>query len=481
MSPSTPSSLTSPRHPTFSSAFTGTLQTQLVALLEARNAVAPAPPPPPTPKAKKGAKKAKGKNAPEPEPEPSGPSLDDVENLSLPASKVQSTILRPAAQVKKLPGGGVAVYCRDECAVASVAKLSARAKASSAWSDFVDGLGEIPRADRRCMLLAAKLLAGAVAGGSGSDAARSALLLQSDDIAALHDRDSEAAEGVEEAVSAAWPHLHAALKAAFGQKAVKALEKTTLIGYGGDGKTPGMATEAGYAALCGAAQLNCLTVKVPNPLAVYAATTPEAAAAPTPMRPAVMWLLDERDEREARRVEEEERVLDADASDDSDDDFSDSDEEGDDGDDVVELDWGAGCEFDTSLFPPLKGAAVFPLVSGINHSCDPNCEVAYVEDNGVMIVARRPVAAGEELTISYVDPEMDDEDRREELEETYGFECACPKCAPEPAPASAKKKGGEGKKTAGAKRKAAAKTGDAKRSKVADEDETPAGTGCAVM
>ena len=124
---------------------------------------------------------------------------------------------------------------------------------------------------------------------------------------------------------------------------------------------------------------------------------------------------------------------------------------------------------------------MFPLVSGINHSCDPNCEVAYVEDNGVMIVARRPIAAGEELTISYVDPEMDDEDRREELEETYGFECACPKCAPEPAPASAKKKGGKGKKTAGAKRKAAAETGDAKRSKVADEDETPAGTGCAVM
>ena len=481
MYPPTPSSLTSPRHPTFSSAFTGTLQTQLVALLEARNAVAPAPPPPPTAKAKKGAKKAKGKKAPEPEPEPSGPSLDDVENLSLPASKVQSTILRPAAKVKKLPGGGVAVYCRDECAGASAAKLSTRAKACSAWSDFVDGLGEIPRADRRCMLLAAKLLAGAVAGGPGSDAARSARLLQSDDIAALHDRDSEAAEGVEEAVSAAWPHLHAALKAAFGQKAVKALEKTTLIGYGGDGKTPGMATEDGYAALCGAAQLNCLTVKVPNPLAVYAATTPEAAAAPTPMRPAVMWLLDERDQREARRVEEEERVLDADASDDSDDDFSDSDEEGDDGDDVVELDWGAGCEFDTSLFPPLKGAAVFPLVSGINHSCDPNCEVAYVEDNGVMIVARRPIAAGEELTISYVDPEMDDEDRREELEETYGFECACPKCAPEPAPASAKKKGGKGKKTAGAKRKAATETGDAKRSKVADEDETPAGTGCAVM
>lgn len=481
MYPPTPSSLTSPRHPTFSSAFTGTLQTQLVALLEARNAVAPAPPPPPTAKAKKGAKKAKGKKAPEPEPEPSGPSLDDVENLSLPASKVQSTILRPAAKVKKLPGGGVAVYCRDECAGASAAKLSTRAKACSAWSDFVDGLGEIPRADRRCMLLAAKLLAGAVAGGPGSDAARSARLLQSDDIAALHDRDSEAAEGVEEAVSAAWPHLHAALKAAFGQKAVKALEKTTLIGYGGDGKTPGMATEDGYAALCGAAQLNCLTVKVPNPLAVYAATTPEAAAAPTPMRPAVMWLLDERDQREARRVEEEERVLDADASDDSDDDFSDSDEEGDDGDDVVELDWGAGCEFDTSLFPPLKGAAVFPLVSGINHSCDPNCEVAYVEDNGVMIVARRPIAAGEELTISYVDPEMDDEDRREELEETYGFECACSKCAPEPAPASAKKKGGKGKKTAGAKRKAAAETGDAKRSKVADEDETPAGTGCAVM
>lgn len=449
--------------------------------------MAPAPPPPPTPKAtpkaKKGTKKAKGKKAPEPEPEPSGPPLDDVQNLSLPASKVQSTTLRPAAKVKKLPGGGVAAYCCDECAGAAVAKLSANAKASSAWSDFVDGLGEIPRADRRCLLLAAKLLAGAVAGGPGSDAAQTARLLQSDGIAALHDRDSEAAEGVEDAVSAAWPHLVAALKAAFGQKAVKALEKTPLIGYGGDGKTPGMATEAGYAALCGAAQLNCLTVKVPNPLAVYAATTPEAAAAPTPMRPAVMWLLDERDEREARRVEEEERVLDGDASDDSDDDFSDSDEEGDDGDDVVELDWGAGCEFDTSLFPPLKGAAVFPLVSGINHSCDPNCEVAYVEDNGVMIVARRDIAAEEELTISYVDPDMDDEDRREELEETYGFECACAKCAPvcapapEPAPASAKKKGGRKPRGLSARRRRRAATPSDPKSPTRNRNRRPAGAG----
>ena len=30
--------------------------------------------------------------------------------------------------------------------------------------------------------------------------------------------------------------------------------------------------------------------------------------------------------------------------------------------------------FDSGLFPAMKGAAVFALVSGINHSCDPNCE-----------------------------------------------------------------------------------------------------------
>ena len=71
---------------------------------------------------------------------------------------------------------------------------------------------------------------------------------------------------------------------------------------------------------------------------------------------------------------------------------------------------------------------MFPLASGLNHSCAPNCEVAFAEDNAVFVVATRDVALGEELTISYVDASGADDERREELRETYGFECACVRC-----------------------------------------------------
>jgi hypothetical protein len=42
---------------------------------------------------------------------------------------------------------------------------------------------------------------------------------------------------------------------------------------------------------CGAVQLNCIGVKVPSPIVRYIASTPDAAAAPNPLTPAVKWLL----------------------------------------------------------------------------------------------------------------------------------------------------------------------------------------------
>ena len=50
--------------------------------------------------------------------------------------------------------------------------------------------------------------------------------------------------------------------------------------------------------------------------------------------------------------------------------------------------------------------------------------MAFAEDNAVFAAATRDVALGEELTISYVDASGADDERREELRETYGFECA---------------------------------------------------------
>ena len=119
------------------------------------------------------------------------------------------------------------------------------------------------------------------------------------------------------------------------------------------------------------------------------------------------WLSRERDVRVARRVDEENAPLDGAALDSEDDSDGDSDDEAEDEerDERCDFIWGKGddaIEFDTSLFPAMRGAAVFPLASSLNHSCDPNCEVAYVDDARVLVVARRTLKPGEELTIAYV-------------------------------------------------------------------------------
>jgi hypothetical protein len=275
---------------------------------------------------------------------------------------------------------------------------------------------------------------------------------------------------VREALTVAWPALREALVAAHGEARVARAAATPLAGFEGEGNAPGLATFFGFAALCGAAQMNGMAVKIPSPLMRYVATTPEAGAAPAPLKPAVQWLLAERDADDARRVAAEEAAVFGGGGDDDDDDDSDSDsDELDFGDEPAEIDWGYDCQFEAaSVFPPARGAAVFPLASGLNHSCAPNCEVAFAEDNAVFVVATRDVALGEELTISYVDASGADDERREELRETYGFECACARCErggkeakkpKKPAPAAKK----AAKKPAPAAKKAAKKPAPAAR------------------
>ena len=79
-------------------------------------------------------------------------------------------------------------------------------------------------------------------------------------------------------------------------------------------------------------------------------------------------------------------------------------------------------------FPPHTGSAVFPLVSLMNHSCEPNVQVIYLESNAAVAIALRGIADGEELCIQYVSAEAPLEERRRELRRRYGFECACALC-----------------------------------------------------
>ncbi|KAK7702796.1 hypothetical protein SLS64_009406 [Diaporthe eres] len=74
----------------------------------------------------------------------------------------------------------------------------------------------------------------------------------------------------------------------------------------------------------------------------------------------------------------------------------------------------------------------FPEVSMYNHDCRPN--VAFHLDHGIIhrttvAAGRKGVAAGEELSISYVDGFRVRAVRRERTMRNWGFECACTQCS----------------------------------------------------
>ncbi|KAG1657381.1 hypothetical protein FOA52_007580 [Chlamydomonas sp. UWO 241] len=82
--------------------------------------------------------------------------------------------------------------------------------------------------------------------------------------------------------------------------------------------------------------------------------------------------------------------------------------------------------------PALPGGlvAIYPLFSLLNHSCSPNA--ACVVEGGAMAVrAGCGIAAGEQLTVSYLGPRLmaPVDARRAHLERTYGFVCGCDRCA----------------------------------------------------
>lgn len=60
----------------------------------------------------------------------------------------------------------------------------------------------------------------------------------------------------------------------------------------------------------------------------------------------------------------------------------------------------------------------------INHSCEPN-SFAFLEKGEIRVRSLRKIAAGEEITICYIDPTVDVKSRREILMDEHFFECGC--------------------------------------------------------
>ena len=71
----------------------------------------------------------------------------------------------------------------------------------------------------------------------------------------------------------------------------------------------------------------------------------------------------------------------------------------------------------------------------MNHSCLPNCKVSAVAEAAqgttVTVRALRAVAAGEELSITYIGLNQGVRERRKLLKKGYGFRCSCKRCAEE--------------------------------------------------
>lgn len=77
-----------------------------------------------------------------------------------------------------------------------------------------------------------------------------------------------------------------------------------------------------------------------------------------------------------------------------------------------------------------KGFAICSLAAYFAHSCDPNCDKVDV-DNKFVFVARKPIQAGEQLTICYDRYNFLTHtfaDRQEYFNRVYTFDCTCFAC-----------------------------------------------------
>ncbi len=82
------------------------------------------------------------------------------------------------------------------------------------------------------------------------------------------------------------------------------------------------------------------------------------------------------------------------------------------------------------------GRAVYLEASFFNHTCEPPALVRVRSGRRLFFVATRPVAAGEELCITYINSarHSDAVERRALLRELYGFDCGCGVCQGKVAP-----------------------------------------------
>jgi hypothetical protein len=130
---------------------------------------------------------------------------------------------------------------------------------------------------------------------------------------------------------------------------------------------------------------------------------------------------DEEEEEDEDEEEEDDGDFDSDFDTDEEEDGEEDEEEEDDG-------FGLSAREVRRLCPLSKGSALFAVISCLNHSCEPNVQVAYAEgDRRAALIPMRKLAEGEEVCINYCDVEQELDQRRVDILQ-YGFVCGCSRC-----------------------------------------------------
>jgi hypothetical protein len=85
----------------------------------------------------------------------------------------------------------------------------------------------------------------------------------------------------------------------------------------------------------------------------------------------------------------------------------------------------------------------------MNHNCSPNVSVRHVDQrtalSRITVIAKRNIAVGEELVVTYVDPSLGVRERRSQLV-AWGFgQCDCERCVEEERGGKSREDEGEGK------------------------------------
>ena len=78
---------------------------------------------------------------------------------------------------------------------------------------------------------------------------------------------------------------------------------------------------------------------------------------------------------------------------------------------------------------------LYTLHAHLNHSCNPNVSVRHLDRRNALsritVLAKRPIKVGEELLVTYVNPQLGYKQRQDELS-AWGFgKCCCERCLEE--------------------------------------------------